>query len=325
MPVKFSLKHIEKILPIIGISLFIYIVIDIGLFDIINTFFVIPWYLYIIAIALFFPKLMIAAYKWKLICKAQNINVSFRYLSFLYLVSIFYGSVTPAGLGFHIRLYFLAKKAKIRIEKSIANSFIDGIITLIAGTSLAVVGSILIVKQFPSILPILLLILIFYSVAFVFFMERRTGSKFINIIIKPFIPQKFKMDFDDSIDKIYEDLPRFKDTYVLFILECIVWIIAATQVYILTLSFSLGIPYHVFILLSITTVIIATMIPITIGCICVREGVFVLLHAPLGVSYEVAFVLSLAGYLVKNLIPGIIGMVYSVILNLPVKTKFEDE
>ena len=161
---KISFKHIEKILPIIGIILFIYIISDIGIYKIIDTFLIIPFYFFIIALVLFVPKLLIATKKWKMICDIQKIPVSYRYLAHLYLISIFYGSVTPSGIGFHIRMYFLARKTKVYFEKCIANSIVEGTLTLIAGTFLSVVGSLLIFSVYPSILPILFVVFLFYFI-----------------------------------------------------------------------------------------------------------------------------------------------------------------
>ena len=67
-------------------------------------------------------------------------------------------------------------------------------------------------------------------------------------------------------------------------------------------------------------VIIATIIPLSIGGIGIREGAFVLFLSTYGVSNDVAFVLSLAGYLVKNLIPSSIGMILAFAAKLPIKT-----
>jgi len=322
---RISFKHVEKILPIIGIILFIYIISDIGIYKILETFLIIPPYFFIIALVLFVPKLLIATKKWKMICDVQKIPVSYKYLAHLYLISIFYGSVTPSGIGFHIRMYFLARKTKVFFEKCIANSIVEGTLTLIAGTFLSVIGSLLIFSVYPSIFPILFVIFLFYVIIFVFFMGKKRGGSVINYIIKPFIPSKYKTNIQDSIELLYEDLPKLKDTILPFFLDCIVWIIAAIQVYILSLNYALNIPFHLFILISITSVIVATMVPITIGGIGVREGVFVLLLAPFGVPSDVAFVLSFAGFLVKNLIPGVIGMIFAIGIHLPVKSSFDEE
>jgi len=322
---KSLLNHLEKILPIIGIILFIYIIADIGIQKIVDTFLIISPLFFIASLLLFIPKLLLATKKWKIICNAQKIPVSYQYLAHLYLISIFYGSVTPSGIGFHIRMYFLAKKTKVAFEKCISNSFIEGSLTILAGTFLSVIGSLFIFHNYPSFLLILLSVFFFYVIVFVFFMEKKRGSSFIRFVIKPFIPKRYKDNIEDSIGLLYEDLPRFRDTIIPFLLDCIIWIIAATQVYVLSLNYNLHIPYHIFILISITTVIIATLVPVTIGGLGVREGAFVLLLQPFGVPADIAFVLSFAGFLTKNLIPGAIGMIYAIIVHLPMQSILNNE
>jgi uncharacterized membrane protein YbhN (UPF0104 family) len=107
---------------------------------------------------------------------------------------------------------------------------------------------------------------------------------------------------------IYEDLPKLSETVIPFLYEIIIWIVAATQVYILAMAFTIQIPYFEFILISIISVVISNMIPISVGGLGVREGIFVMMLASYTVSYEIAFVLSLAGFLVKTLIPSLIGL-----------------
>ena len=308
-----SLKHITRIIPIIGLLLFFYIVYDIGLEKIIYSFSAIPWYYYLISLAVFPPKLALSTIKWKYICDKQNIQTTIPHLLQLFLIGLFFGSVTPGGIGLHLRVYYLKQKSNATFEKCLANSVIDGTLNLLGGVFLAVVGSFILFSRFPSFLPIILGFFILNLTAFLFFMEKRRGSTFFNFVIRPFIPKRYKANLDDSLDLIYEDLPSLPQTFFPFLLELVIWVLAATQVFILSLSFNITIPYIEFILISIISVVVANMIPVSIGGLGVREGVFVVFLASYGVAYEIAFVLSLAGFLVKTLIPGLIGLLSSLV------------
>lgn len=307
-----SLKHITKIIPIIGLILFGYIIYNIGIEKILYSFSSIPWYYYIIALVVFLPKLILSTMAWKYICDKQKISTAFRNLLQLFLIGLFFGSVTPGGIGLHLRIYYLKKQTNATFEKCLANSIIDGTLNLLAGVFIALIGSLFLFSRFPSFFPIILLFFIIYFTAFLFFMEKRRGSTFFNFIIRPLIPKRYKTNLDDSLDLVYEDLPRISETLIPFLLEIVIWVIAATQVFILALNFNLSISYGEFILISIISVVVANMIPISIGGLGVREGVFVVLLGTYGVAYEVAFVLSLAGFLVKTLIPGLIGLLISL-------------
>lgn len=306
---KISIKYLSiKIIPIIGILLFVYIVYDIGLEKIFYSFLSIPWYYYLFALFVFLPKLAVSTVKWKYLCNKQKINASRFSLVQLFLIGLFFGSVTPGGIGLHLRTYYLHQQSNSSFEKCLANSIVDGTLNLLGGVFLAVIGSIFLISRFPSFLPILLIFCTLYLLVFLFFMEKRRGSTFFNFIIRPFIPKKYKNNLDSYLDLIYEDLPKLSETVIPFLYEIIIWIVAATQVYILAMAFTIQIPYFEFILISIISVVISNMIPISVGGLGVREGIFVMMLASYTVSYEIAFVLSLAGFLVKTLIPSLIGL-----------------
>lgn len=310
---KLPLKKLTKFIPVIGLLLFVYILFNIGYEKIINAFSMIPWYFFVLSILVFLPKLFLAGIKWQYINKKQEIHISFFTILKLYLLGLFYGSVTPGAIGMHIRVYYLRKKAQVSFEKCIANSLIESTIALIAGLFIAVIGSALVVKSYPGVLPLIFAFFFIYTIAFIFFMEHKRGRGFFSFIIRPFLPKNNKEDIDTVISRLYKDIPLLRDLIIPFILELIIWTIAATQVYVLSLAFSISISYVDFILLSVASVIIGNVIPLTIGGLGVREGTFVVLLSTYGVSYEIAFVLSLAGYLVKNLIPGLVGLFVSIL------------
>ena len=310
---KLPIKKLTKFIPIIGLILFIYILVNIGYEKIIHTFSIIPWYYFVLSLLIFLPKLVLAGIKWQYINKKQDIHISFLTILKLYLLGLFYGSVTPGAIGMHIRVYYLRKKSQASFEKCIANSLIEGTIAFIAGLFIAVIGSVLVIKSYPGILPLVFGFFLIYTLAFIFFMEHKRGKGFFSFIIRPFLPKDNKESIDIIISRLYKDIPQLRDLILPFILELLIWTIAASQVYVLSLTFSISISYIDFILLSAASVIIGNVIPLTVGGLGVREGTFVVLMSTYGVSYEIAFVLSLAGFLVKNLIPGLVGLFVSLI------------
>jgi uncharacterized protein (TIRG00374 family) len=311
MTFKLTLKQLSKFIPLVGIILLIYIIYNIGIEDIIHSFGLISPLFFIFAAIVTIPRLFIASYKWKYILKKQKIEISIFNVAKLFLIGIFFGSLTPGGLGFHIRIYYLKKLIKTSFEKCIASSFIDGTIRILSGLFLSIFGSLLVISTYPEIFPVVLVFLIFYLTAFIFFMEKKRGGKLLNLIIKPLLPKKYKVNMSDSIDLLYEDLPRLRDTIIPFLLDIIIFFTAATQTYIIAIGLNIDIPIIEFLIISITSVVISSVIPITIGGLGVREGVFVLMISVYGISSDIAIVLSLAGFLVKIVIPGIIGFLFS--------------
>lgn len=302
---------IRNFLPIVGIILFIYIIIDIGLENIINSLLSIsPIYIFIGTI-LIIPRVFIAAYKWLIICRKQKMDFHLFYIIKVFLISVFYGFITPASIGGLISIYYIKKKANVKWEKSITNSLLDGTTELIAGLSLALIGSIILIEHYPVFFPPILFVFLLNSIFFIILLKKEKGELLFKVLIRPFIPEKLKTKVDKSIDAFYEDIPRLKDLVIPYLLEYVVWIIMGAQVYIIALGFSINIPFHQFMLIYMIS-FIAGIIPISIGGLGVREGTLVLLLIKFNVAPDVSFVISIIGFLLTNLIPGIIGWGLSI-------------
>jgi len=301
------LKILGKLFPLVGIALLVYIVLDIGPGKIITAFLTIPWYYYFLALLVFLPRMFLYAYKWRYISRKQQMDLPLLFLAKIFLISLFYGGVTPGAIGLHLRIYYLKEKAQTTLEKCIANSFIDSTLSFLSGLFLALIGSVLLASTLPGLTLTIAAVFILFVGLFILFMTQKVAKRLFRGAIRLLVPRNFKELAGESLESLYEDMPRLRDMIVPFVLECIILLIAATQVYMLSLAFSLPIPYGTFVLLSVTSVVIGNALPITVGGLGVREGAFVVFLSQYGVPAETAFVLSLGGYLVKILLPGIFG------------------
>jgi uncharacterized protein (TIRG00374 family) len=308
---KINLKNLGKLLPIIGFVIFIYIIYDIGLEKIVEAFFSIPIQLFVLALILVFIRLFVYTNKWRYICKKMKINIKKFDLLKIYLIGIFYGNLTPGALGLHLRIFYMRKKSKVSIGKCLANSIIDMELALITGIFIGLIGTIYLIDYYPGLVPVLLILLLLHLSLITIFMKKSGGSKFFKIFLRPLIPKKYREGIDQSIELLYEDMPKIREMLYPIILDVIAWIIIGTQVFIIAQAFSIDIPYIVFLMLHTISVVAYGILPITVGGLGIREGIFVFLLLPFGVEAEVAFVISLCGYLVKMIIPALGGMFLS--------------
>ena len=308
---KIKLKNIGKLFPIIGIIIFIYIINDIGIEKIGSAFSSIPLEYFLLALLLFIPRWLLSSYKWYFISKKQKMDFKLFFLSKIFLITLFLGSITTGAIGLHLRIYYLKTKSKASLEKCLTNSLIESGLSLITGLLIAFIGSIILIELYPELPIIILPFFIFYLSVFIVLLEKRGGSKLFNILIRPFIPERYKTSIDKSVESLYQDIPKIKDMLIPFLIEIIVWIFAAIQVYIIAQAFLINITFYEFILISIISVVISNILPISIGGLGIREGAFVFLLSKFGVQSEIAFVISISGFLVKILIPGLIGLIIS--------------
>jgi hypothetical protein len=303
----------KKLLPIIGIILFVYIIIDTGIYKIANAFSLIPIQYYILGFVPFSLFLVFTVVKWQYLSKKQKMKFTNLQLVKISLISRFYGNVTPGGFGGYIRILYLKKFSKASIEKCIVNMLIDVTTGSIIGFSIALIGSIILIEAVPGFFPVILLFLILNVTTFVVFIKKSRGNKIYNFFIRRLIPKKYKDRTDKSFESLYEDIPRLRDMIIPMIIEIIVWTVIGAQVYIFALAFSLNIPIHMFILIHTISVVSIVILPISIGGLGVREGAFVfILHNFYGIEKEIALVISLSGYIVKMLIPTVLGMIIAI-------------
>jgi uncharacterized protein (TIRG00374 family) len=308
---KINLNALKKLIPLIGIILFIYILFDIGIEKIANSFIQIEIHYLLIAFFLLIPRFSLFAYSWHYLCKKQKMNPGYFFLLKVYLVGFFYGNAVPGGFGGYIRIFYLKNKTKASIEKCLTNSLIDFSLFFISGLFLSVIGSVFLFDRAPELFPILLFFFCLNTIAFVILLQKRSGSILFNYFIKRFIPKKFKEKISQSIDALYEDIPRFRDLIIPFFIDILIRIITGTGIFIIAQSFSVNIPYIDFIFINVIAVVVIGILPISVGGLGIREGIYVYLLGTYGVSPGVAFAISFSGYLVKMLVPAIAGLTLS--------------
>ena len=303
---------LKKLLPIIGIILFIYIIINVGIDKILNAFTIIPFYFFIYATIPYFLRLILTSYKWKYIAKKQKMDFSLPFLMKINMISNFYRNVTPGGFGGYIRIFYLRKKSKSSLEKCLVNMLLDIVTGSTSGFFLASIGAIFFMDVLPGVFFIFFVYLILNATALVVFIKKRSGSKLLNIFIRPLIPKKYKEKIDKTFESFYEDIPRLKDLSLPYIIEFFIWLVLALQVYIIAQPFSLGIPFHEFFLIHTISSAAIMILPITVSGLGIREGAFVILLSAYGIAPEIAVVISLSGYIVKMIIPTSAGMILSL-------------
>jgi len=309
---KIDLKKIGKFLPILGLIIFAYVINQIGIDKIGYAFSQIPIHIFILACLPFFIRLILTVYKWQYLAKKQKMYLDLKFLSKVAFISNFYGNIIPGGFGWHIKILYIKQKIKSSLEKCLTFSLIESTTGFMMGLFLGTIGAFVLIDHYPELFSILLLISIAYAIIFVVFMKKSHGGKIFNLIVKIIIPKRFKEKLDKSIDSLYEDIPRIRDTIIPFILDFFVWIVLGFQVYIIATAFSIDIPFHIFVLIYIIAVLSVGLIPVSVGGLGIREGTFVVLMVPFGVDPGVAFVISLTGYIVNMLIPTVIGMGFAL-------------
>lgn len=300
----------SKLIPFIGLALFVYLIWSIGPFKIWGQLTKIKIEYFVLASILIIPRFTIAAYAWFFICKKQKIDVDFFYIFKIMMINFFYGMVTPGSIGYHLRIFYLKKKSKESFAKCFANSILDMVINMIIMALLALFGVIVLIYYLSAYFPIIFGYFLFITIVFIVFIKKKSGSKIGSFFLRFLIPSKYKEKFGKSIDSVYEDMPLIRDLWLPFVFNIFNWVIASIQVYIIALSFNLQIGFLEFLAVHMISMVFTIILPISVGGLGIREAPFVEMLGRLGlaVGTGTAMAISLGGFIIKSVIPSFIGL-----------------
>ena len=319
-----DIKKLKSFLPLIGIFLFIYILNDVGLDKLYHALSGMNIFLLFFSLSIFIPRIFISTYKWKMVAEKQGIHIEFLKMVKINLIGLFYGTVTPLWLGDWIRIFFLKEESSCPLGKCASNVIIDQFIEFFSLFILSIFGSFLLIKKFPNLFFLISLFFIFLLAMAIFFMEKNRSKKILGVIYRYFIPSKLKEYMASEFQYFYEDIPPPSYLIKPLLIEIFSYLLFFTQIYMVSLSLSLSIPYLHFVLIYPISSLIG-MIPITISGFGTREGALINLLSIYEVAKENAVALSITGYFITIFIPAMIGGLLSIFYHPSTKNKMHDD
>ena len=123
--VKNLLNKAKLVLPFIGLLILAYIIYSLDVHKIITAFLSIEPIFIIYALLLTIPLLLIRNETWQIILKEQKITVGFFRSLKIYLIGVFYGSITPGYYGQLMRIPYLKEKTGEPFGKLFINTIIE--------------------------------------------------------------------------------------------------------------------------------------------------------------------------------------------------------
>ena len=302
---------IKKILPVIGIILFIYILSTLDIGKIVDVFLQINIFLGLISIFSIIPIFLMLNFEWQLILKKHNIKVSFIYSLKNIFIGLFYGFITPGGLGGYTRAFYLKDESGETIQKCIVNLLILSSIDFLALLSLGILGGFFLSSIFPRIFPIFLILFILSISLFIIFIRKDTGRIFYKKILKSRLLIQYKDKWNGHFYNLYEDIPKIKDLILPFIVSIVGWFIWFSELYLISTLFSINVPYLYFVLIAAIVNVIASL-PITIQGLGTREASLILLLSVFNVPQENVLGFSLFWFSISWIFPSLIGAVVTI-------------
>jgi len=312
---------IKKILPIIGILIFIYIINLIGPNKIFSTLFNFSPIILLLVITLIFLTLLLKNYIWQIILDKQKVSISFFKSLKLILIGRFYGIITPGNLGTYAKVIYLKEETDEPTGKLFVNIIIFQVIDCVAFYIIVLISAILFASENFEIFILVFVYISIMSIIYLIFINKERGEKIINFFIKIFIPKKLKTYFTNFSYTFYKDFPKIKELLYPFGISFIVQISEYTYLYILAIFLGIDISFPLFIVLFTIAAILATM-PISIGGLGTREAALILLFTPFGIAAHKLVAFSLMIFII-SLFFAFIGFILAIIESKNKKKTFK--
>lgn len=302
---------ILRILPIIGIAIFIYVIYTSGVGQIYDALIHINPVYIVLALSILVPRTLLYVKKWDIVLKKQDIHLPFMYIMKAYFIGVFYGAITPGWLGTYIRIPYVMKKAKISLGKSTSNLVIDTLIDFISVLMLGMSGTVLIFQYFPQLLPASITVFGVILFLSLYLKNKKRSEKLFRLVVKLLIPMKYKESITQQFDDFYERIPRIRELLLPILLAVICWILSYTQIYIIAQALNINLPYVYFIMVY-PLVFLVELIPVSVSGLGTREVALIGLFSVFGIASGKIVILSLLGYLITIIAPAVIGLPISL-------------
>ena len=210
---------LRKIVPLIGIVVFAYILYDIGLDKIVASLLSTDPFYFSLSLSLVVPHIILQVSKWKYILSSQDIHVGFLSLTKMYLIGIFYSTITPGKVGSLIRIAYLKEKTGKDLGECGSSVIVDRVLDLLSMFILAMLGVVMFVGYLSDLLmfSIALFFLLFVG-AIALFMKERFSKRILRIVYNIAVPQRFKQGAKKASSSFYGNIPGVKSLVIPFIL-----------------------------------------------------------------------------------------------------------
>lgn len=303
---------IKKIIPVIGILIFIYLLIRIGPSNILASMLNADPFYMAVAFLLVIPHLILQTGKWKYILSSQNIRIGYGPLFKIYLMGVFYSMITPGKIGSLMRIFYLKDETGQSFGKCSSSVIIDRILDLLSMFILAILGTAFLVTYISGTLVFLIISAFISFLAFiVIFMREKSSRKILRLIYKVAVPAKFKDGAKNTSTSFYENIPDIRKLIIPFFMTATSWFLVYSLMYFVAIALGLEIPFFFFVTIAPISTIIG-LIPITISGWGTREAALIVLFSPFVNQPAGIIALSFLSFITSSLIPSIFGAVLAL-------------
>lgn len=256
---------------------------------------------FLLAIQTFIIALIIYAWRWQVLLRGYQLNISIIQLFNFYLIGLFFNNFLPTGIGGDIiRIYSLIQKAGERTI-GFASVMTERLLGIASTLVITLISLIWLLGSFSTnrILYINIFLLCIILLFFYLVLNRKYPDSFAE---KGKKIKLFKLG--ERIDKLFEAIRFFQNKKIVYVKVILISLLAQALIilmhYFLVLALSLDISL-LYLILVVPLTFLLTMLP-SINGLGVRDGGFVFLLSREGISTAGALSLSFMAIIIPMLV-----------------------
>lgn len=275
------------------ISLLIFRNLD-ALKDIINILGELNIFLLALGISFYTLTIVTSIFRWDIMLRAQNVNISNRYLLQSVFIAFLYSNLFPTNIGGDAyRVYDLYKNKNVTLNKNISAIVMERFMGMLSGTIYLLISLFLGMYNHLNRYMIIGLFILSFVIILIFFILIRPKAFKIDKFFKRF---KLLSKLEPKFNSFHKTFISYKYK-VRFLLICfgyslLIHMVSFISFYFVSLSIKLNLSFFSFFFI-IPVITLVTNIPISIGGIGVRENTLVFILKKLGVAADKALYFSL--------------------------------
>lgn len=268
------------------------------------------WIWLILSFSLHVFGILISAYRWQILIRAQGEKISLWYLAKSYLVASFFNNFLPTRFGGDIvRIWDGSRYSKSLVKSSavVLVERLTGVIVLLAFAFIASLLRLDLAQTFPALWAALAIGFCGLCLVGLFFTPASRK------LIQKIPPKPYLRIIKNKLLDFWEALQKYKEQKGILV-QAVFWALllqvnVILHYYLVGKAFSLSIPlidYFIFI----PIILLILTIPITIGGLGLRELIYIEVFKFYGIEQATALSFTLIADLTFALLIGIIGVFF---------------
>lgn len=303
----------------IGIAIFIVILTQVDLKEVVKSLRQLDIFYAALPVVFTFLFLFFKVFRWRLLLKAQEIDLSWKDAFLIYASGLFWGLATPGRVGELSKLFYL-KEEGYSLGKSLPNIILDRVLDISLLFLVAYFGMVYLSHLFRKTIITLTIILgLVVIISLWLFFHKEIRKKIMRKVFNLLIPQRMKDSVRENYQTFFRELKDLDRNRLSgsILMTIPIWLFYFIIMYILVRALGITIP---FLYLSICCAIsmFVAAIPISLAGIGTRDLVLILLFANIGLNKNQAvsvsficiylnFIILITGFLAWHLKPVRIG------------------